>query len=302
MTKMIIADDELLIRQGLQTIPWSDHGIELAGAAANGMEALEMVKSVMPDILLTDIKMPGMDGLKLISAARQIVPQIKSILLTGYQDFGYAHTAIQLGAIGYVLKPSDPDEIIGAVLKAKKQIDDENREKHEREKIRQQIDRMNDILLEAMSAGKSGAGTSSGMKDGEPVKDPEQTDYPVRNAVIKKVLDYIYSNYMNNISLINVSQHVFMNHIYLSRLIKKETGDNFLDILTRIRLQKACEMLSDPFMKTYEVAEKVGIKDSGYFSQIFKKYFGMTPSEYRQKVIYSKRKGARPDNKEVSGK
>jgi two-component system response regulator YesN len=77
-----------------------------------------------------------------------------------------------------------------------------------------------------------------------------------------------------------------MNHIYLSRLIKKETGENFLEILTRIRLQKACEMLSDPDMKAYEVAEMVGIRDAGYFSQVFRKYFGMTPSEYREKLIF----------------
>lgn len=69
MIRMVIADDELLIRQGLQSISWSDYGIELAGVAANGIEALEMVRSVLPSILLTDIRMPGMDGLKLIRKA-----------------------------------------------------------------------------------------------------------------------------------------------------------------------------------------------------------------------------------------
>ncbi len=284
MIRMIVADDELLIRQGLQTISWSDHGIELAGTAANGIEALELVRSVMPGILLTDIKMPGMDGLKLIDAARQIVPDIKSILLTGYQDFGYAQSAIQLGAMGYVLKPSDPNEIIDAVLKAKRRIDAEKKERREKEKALQQLNGMQDIVRNAVMANSFNAGTTAGGEDNGQADTTESASYQIRNAAVLKVLDYIEQNYMNDITLVNVSQHVFMNHIYLSRLIKKETGENFLEILTRIRLQKACRMLGDLSMKTYEVAEKVGIKDSGYFSQVFKKYFGMTPSDYREKV------------------
>ncbi len=286
MIRMVIADDELLIRQGLQSISWSDYGIELAGTAANGIEALELVKCVMPLILLTDIKMPGMDGLKLIEEAKNIVPEIKSILLTGYQDFSYAQTAIQLRALDYILKPSDPDEIIEVVLKAKRQIENEEKERLEKEKVLQQINCMQDIVRNAVIVKKLDAAQTESPEDGEGATDPGYPSYPVRNAVIRQVIDYISKNYMNDITLISVSQHVYMNHIYLSRLIKKETGENFLEILTRIRLQKACEMLSDPDLKTYEVAEKVGIKDAGYFSQVFRKYFGMTPSEYREKAVY----------------
>ena len=287
MIRMVIADDELLIRQGLQSISWNDYGIELAGVAANGIEALELVKSVMPSILLTDIKMPGMDGLKLIRAAREIVPDIKSILLTGYQDFSYAQTAIHLRAIDYILKPSDPNEIIEVVLKAKSQIEKEEMERLEKEKALQQINCMQDIVRNAVMVKKFDSLQADDPDGSRTETDPGCSPYPVRNAVIRQVIEYISKNYMKDITLHSVAQHVYMNHIYLSRLIKKETGENFLDILTRIRLQKACEMLGDPDMKTYEVAEKVGIKDAGYFSQVFRKYFGMTPSEYREKIIQS---------------
>ena len=287
MIRMVIADDELLIRQGLQSISWNDYGIELAGVAANGIEALELVKSVMPSILLTDIKMPGMDGLKLIRAAREIVPDIKSILLTGYQDFSYAQTAIHLRAIDYILKPSDPNEIIEVVLKAKSQIEKEELERLEKEKALQQINCMQDIVRNAVMVKKFNSLQSDDPDGGKTGTDTGCSPYPVRNTVIRQVIEYISKNYMKDITLHSVAQHVYMNHIYLSRLIKKETGENFLEILTRIRLQKACEMLGDPDMKTYEVAEKVGIKDAGYFSQVFRKYFGMTPSEYREKIIQS---------------
>lgn len=310
MTRMIVADDELLIRQGLETISWADYGIELAGTAANGIEALELVKSVMPSILLTDIRMPGMDGLKLIDAARKIVPDLRSILLTGYQDFEYAHTAIKLGAIEYILKPSDPSEIVDAVLKAKKQIDEEKKQRLEREMARRQICSMQNILRNALLVDNLSFASASGRNDFDnddigneiaghagsdradcgitgdcQAENPEHILCRVRNPVIRKALEYIENNYMEDLTLSNVSRQVYVNHIYLGRLMKKETGETFLEILTRIRLRKACEMLGDLNMKTYEVAEKVGIKDSGYFSQVFKKYFGMTPSEYREKII-----------------
>ena len=73
--------------------------------------------------------------------------------------------------------------------------------------------------------------------------------------------------------------------VYLSRLVKKETGNTFLEILTRVRMEQACNMLRDPNNKVYEIALAVGIKDSKYFSQIFKRYYGMTPIEFRQNLL-----------------
>lgn len=298
MIGMIIADDELIIRQGLCSIMWSDFGIELKGLAANGLEALSLIKSELPQILLTDIRMPGMDGLELINSAKSIVPEIKTILLTGYQDFEYAYKAIQLGAIGYILKPTNPDEIIQNVLKAKDMIKAEANEKLEKAKIRQQIGCMQDIVRNTVMVDRMCSKPSdsdeirSGQVGGEDLLDcievvPEWSS--VQNEVVRKILDYIENHYMEDITLTMIAEHIYMNNVYLSRLFKKETGENFLDILTRVRLRKACEMLSDCTLRTYEVSEKVGIKDSGYFSQVFKKYFGMTPSEYREKVISQKR-------------
>jgi len=291
MTGMIIADDELIIRQGLCSIRWNDFSIELKGLAANGMEALSLIRAEMPQILLTDIRMPGMDGLKLIDSAKSIVPGIKTILLSGYQDFKYAQAGIQLGVIGYILKPTNPDEIIRAVLKAKNLIDAEENEKHERAKMLQQIDSMrsivqNTVMVDTLSGKYRGMGEVRGRRNKTESYSDSSVATPecsfVQNEVIKKILDYIENHYMEDISLTAIAENVYMNYVYLSRLFKKETGINFMDMLTRIRLRKACEMLGDCTLKTYEVSERVGIKDSGYFSQVFKKYFGMTPSEYRE--------------------
>lgn len=246
MIGMVIADDELIIRQGLMSINWDKYGVTVLGAAANGNEALSMIISGHPQILITDIRMPGMDGLKLIEASKEYVPEIQSILLTGYEDFSYAKTAISLGAVDYILKPSDPDEIIEAVKKAKGKI--------------------NEILQ---------------LKNLETNCKTQK----IKNRVIRDVLEYIEKHYSEDISLYTAAEYVHMNHIYISRLFKRELGETFLETLTKYRLKKACELLADCEYKIYEISSMVGIFDPGYFSQVFKKYYGLTPSEYRDRLL-----------------
>lgn len=244
MYGMVIADDELLIRQGLLSIPWKDYDIQVMGVAANGNEALSMLKELCPEILLTDIRMPGIDGLELIDAAKTENPEIQAILLTGYEDFNYAREAIRLGAIGYILKPSDPDEIIQNVEKAKRNI-------------------------ESYGTKSTSASELSG----------------IRNKVILNLFEYMEKHFAEEITLYSAAEHVHMNHIYISRLFKKEMGKTFLDILTSIRMKKACALLAKDEYRIYEIAEMVGINDSGYFSQVFKKCFDMTPTEYRDRLF-----------------
>ncbi|NLG87802.1 MAG: response regulator [Clostridiaceae bacterium] len=244
MYGLVIADDELIIRQGLMTIPWNEYDIEVMGIASNGSEALDMVMEKCPDILLTDIRMPGMDGLALIEAAKKYNPEIQAILLTGYEDFEYARDAIRLGAIGYILKPSDPEEIIESIERAKKKLE----EIHGRNNI---------------SANNS----------------------KVKNRIICKLIEYIEEHYKEDITLQTAADYVHMNHIYISRLFKRETGETFLDYLTKFRLKRACVLLMKNEYKIYEIALEVGITDSGYFSQVFRKYYGMTPSEYRNRLF-----------------
>ncbi|NLX77339.1 MAG: response regulator [Clostridiaceae bacterium] len=252
MVGMVIADDELIIRQGLMSINWSEYGVKVLGIASNGNEALSMIISKQPQVLITDIRMPGMDGLKLIEAAKEQVPEIQSILLTGYEDFSYAKTAISLGAVDYILKPSDPDEIIEAVLKAKRKLGE--------------ITRLKDL--------------------NNPCRAPK-----IKNKVVRDLLEYIENHYSEDISLFTAAEYVHMNHIYISRLFKKEMGETFLETLTKYRLKKACELLSDFDYKIYEISSMVGIFDPGYFSQVFKKYYGLTPSEYRDRLLTAEEVG-----------
>jgi len=113
MYRVLIVDDEPIICKGLRdTIEWDSLGLEISGEAHNGAEALELVRANRPHILITDIRMPGMDGIRLIKAIRELGSNIRIIILSGFSDYAFLKEAIRLGVDSYLLKPIDNDELI----------------------------------------------------------------------------------------------------------------------------------------------------------------------------------------------
>ncbi|HBE77513.1 MAG TPA: hypothetical protein DDW65_06980, partial [Firmicutes bacterium] len=117
MTKVMIVDDEILVRIGLRsTIHWEDFGFTVTADAANGIQAIEKFAGADPDILITDIRMPGMDGIELIKTLKKKKPQLKIIILTNYDNFEYAQQALAVGADDYLLKTTLDNQTIFPVL------------------------------------------------------------------------------------------------------------------------------------------------------------------------------------------
>jgi len=132
---MLIVDDELIIRKGISmSIDWEEQGVEIVGEAANGKEAIEKLETLKPDILMTDIRMPEMNGLELCKYIYEKNFDIKMIVLTGYDDFEYAKQAITYKVNDFLLKPVGADKLVEAVAKIIKEINQE-RIKLEEEKL-----------------------------------------------------------------------------------------------------------------------------------------------------------------------
>ena len=118
MIRIMIVDDEILVRVGLRsTISWEEFGFALTADAANGMQAIEKFATADPDILITDIRMPGMDGIELIKILKERKTQLKTIILTNYDNFDYAKQALELGADEYLLKTALDNQTLLPILK-----------------------------------------------------------------------------------------------------------------------------------------------------------------------------------------
>lgn len=159
MLKVIVVDDEMLIRVGVKScIEWEKHGFEIVGQAEDGMQALELVEKTSPDIILTDIKMPNMDGLELIKAVREKYPGIKAIILSCYNEIEYVKAAMKMGAVDYILKLSMEPETLLEVLNRARQMIEKEREKDTKieyleEKLEKNLHLIKENLYKNMLAG-----------------------------------------------------------------------------------------------------------------------------------------------------
>lgn len=152
--KVLVAEDEVLVRSGLRmAVDWGKMGMEIVGEASNGKEALAIWEQEKPDILLTDIRMPVVDGMELISAIRQQDSRIKIVILTCYEEFGYVQEAVRLGVSDYILKlKMKPDEIEHVMGRLGRELLKENRESGEKS-----IERTERLLQEYLFYGSISA-------------------------------------------------------------------------------------------------------------------------------------------------
>jgi len=136
--KIMLVDDEADVREGVRhKINWEQIGYEIVGYAENGQEALELAEKLHPDVLMTDIKMPFMDGLTLCQRMKQMMPEIKLVILSGFDEFEYAQKAMQFEVTEYILKPINSKELTDILIKIKRQMDDEHNDKCNVEKLYQ---------------------------------------------------------------------------------------------------------------------------------------------------------------------
>ncbi len=251
MYRVVLVDDEHIILDGLsKAVRWGDMGCEVVGTASNGEEGLRLVRELRPDILLTDIRMPNMDGLSMVAALRSEFPRLQIAVLTAFRDFEYAQTALNLGVCRYLLKPSKLDELYEAI-------------------------RTMTARLDALPPIPAGA---------EPEDDPAAAGSAAGNFIVRQALDYMRAHCAEHLSLGDVADHVYVSQWHLSKLINRHTNQSFFDLLGRMRIERAKVLLADGSLRIHAVAEQAGYVDVAHFSKSFKRLEGMTPGEYRDSL------------------
>lgn len=149
MFKLVIVDDEKLDREGLQAqIDWKALNIDTVMTAKNGYEGIKIIETLQPDILISDIKMPGMSGLTLAEQALALLPGLKVIFTSGFDDFEYVRTALKMDAFEYILKPVDTGELLSALKQAIGEIIRERKADEEAKHLLERVNETKPLLLQ----------------------------------------------------------------------------------------------------------------------------------------------------------
>lgn len=249
MKQVVLIDDNPLILESLEkTIPWAALDAQVTGLFTNGEEGRNFCLSRPVDLVITDIKMPCITGLEILEELRRRKPETKGIVITGFNEFEYARNALRIGVVDLILKPIDNEELEAAIEKAFG------------------LDRTQEMREEQMEEAE---------KRFLAIDPEKQNNYSVRRA-----LCYIQENLDKKISLSDLGDYVGLSAAHLSRLLKRETGKNFVDINNELRIEKAISLLQEGRYKVYEISNMVGIDNYAYFYQLFKKITGKSPKEY----------------------
>ncbi len=139
MFKVFLVEDEIVVREGIHNnIHWEQYGFVYAGDASDGELALPLIRQIQPDLLITDIKMPFMDGLDLIKLVREELPRTKIVIISGYDDFSYAQQAIHMGVEQYLLKPIAKEKMVETLIALRNKMDTERQQQEYLEKFQRE--------------------------------------------------------------------------------------------------------------------------------------------------------------------
>lgn len=267
--KILIVDDEENTRNLIKKcINWDEIGINVVGEASGGQEALDMLESLKSDIIITDIRMQFMDGLEFSKKVAERYPHIKIIVLTAYEEFEYAQQGIKIGIDDYLLKPIKRSELRKSVESLKNKIETERISQAEYIKLKEPLSENFSYLNEETN------------KLGFYIKGVGNKKV---NKVCIEIVEYIQKNISDpELSLSSIANKFYLNPSYLCRVFKQEIGQSFIEYLTKIRIEKAIELLKETDLRNYEVCEKIGVLDPNYFGKCFKKYTGISVSDFKK--------------------
>ncbi|MCR4727452.1 MAG: response regulator [Lachnospiraceae bacterium] len=243
--RVMIIDDEQSARNLLKgSINWDSLDMGVVGEAASGIEAINVIDELHPDIVFVDISMPFMDGIEFTEVATARYPHLVIIIMTAIDKFEYARKCVSLPVFEYMLKPMVRSEITEVLVKVKKRLDT-----------------------------TGGAQSDFGKSD--------EDDYPGQEpSSMEQIKRYIEANYTDSkLNLAFAAQQFGFSASYLSRRFKQDTGKNFVEYLTECRMKKAIQ-LAEHGTKMFRTSAEVGIPDPNYFGRCFKKHTGMSYSDY----------------------
>ncbi|MGU8378882.1 response regulator transcription factor [Clostridium perfringens] len=249
MVSIMVADDEQLERSVLISILKKNLRVKEIIEARNGKEALELNREFNPGIIIMDIKMPGINGIKALELIKKENPNKEIIMLTAYDDFEFIHKVLVLGGSDYILKPIKPDKIMEIV----------------------------DDIIDKIENNSIELGDKNHI-------DEKYLDRNCTNEVniVDKVSKYIDDNMDKMLKLEELASICSLSPGYFSRVFKKETGKTVITYINEKKVERAKKLLKESKDPIINISLDLGFDDCGYFIRVFKKITGLTPKAFRE--------------------
>jgi len=261
---ILAVDDEEHIRDGIcGFIKKQNFGVDHVLSAYDGASALEIVERYKPEILVTDIVMPGMSGIELAQKCLEINEHIRIIIISGHDDREYIKSAFKLSAIDYIFKPIDLQDLYNTVKRTVGICRNESA---------QRVEKPGAILTDDSRSGmQNGLSSVSG-------------NITSATKLFRIIRDFTLRKYNEPLNVQYLASALEITPNYLSAVFKQEAGVNYTEFLTEVRLSQAREMMKEPKFKMRDISIAVGYEDQNYFSKLFKKRYGLSPASYRQEI------------------
>ena len=247
MYSVLIVDDERLVIEAIKYLGnWEMFEITDIFEAQNVKSALKILSEVQPDIIITDMNMPGMSGMELLRIATEQSPRTKLLVVSGFYDYEYTRQAIKSKVIDYILKPISEMDLNLALSTAVQAIESD---------------------LKAL-----GLSVSEAEEKAVDALSPQKMD---------EIAEYLEKNYHLNITLDELAKMFYFSREHLSRAFKKAYRINLFDYITNLRLEESKKLMAQTTMSLEDIAIQTGFNSGSYFSKTFKKRIGLSPKEYR---------------------
>ncbi|WP_158299294.1 response regulator transcription factor [Paenibacillus antri] len=350
---VLAVDDELMIKRTVRKLLENSAAFRVTGEAEDGEEALAFIERERPDVVITDITMPVMDGLELIGRLQRLKEKPEIVILSGYDDFPYIQEAIRHGVADYLLKPIKPEDFRATMERVAERLREKAKTEAPRfdwlplceatgkrladsvwllrpeeidatwEDVRLWIEERSisdtrvgrapqanevcaDLLHFAASELRRRGGTEGAFPSLPDVRaaNDDETAFRLAKESLLEAMERIRQsrNWVNHrhirssiervnasfadptLSMQQLADAASMSPAYFSRSFKAETGVTFVQYVTRLRMERAKELLTDPTKSMNDAARAAGYVDYPHFTKAFKKYFGIKPSDYRKRL------------------
>lgn len=247
MYKIVLIDDEpwaLLYMK--KVFSREDLNYKVVAAEGSSGAALRMIEKLKPDVVITDVCIPNMTGLELLLYLREHEIECEVVIVSAFAEFVYVQEALRYGAFDYCIKPISAEDAENLL-----------------NKLKMKLEKKKEPVL------KTDRNSEEGNAD---------SDY-----VFQKILVYINNHYKERIMIKELAADFGFTPNYCSSLFVKKTGMTFSQYLTKLRMEQSVLMLKNPVLSLKKIAVAIGYEDEIYFHKVFKKYYGITPSQYRER-------------------